>query len=142
MDEHRYIDISSLATGRQREAAAILDTLPDQTQRVRLVELLADEALQVAEHVAHTGRLRVKLTHQTADGSDVELSNHNHGLVIDTVKDMRLGAPMTLRDVATGKAVARLHRRFWYYERGAPGDDPLDHIWNHQKLMRLFIQGA
>lgn len=49
---HGHIDVSWLATARQRRIKEILDTLPDQTVRTELVDLLMAETVDAVRAVS------------------------------------------------------------------------------------------
>ncbi len=75
--------------------------------------------------------MNIKIVIKTDEYKEVELGPFNQGLVIDIANDLNLMAPTTLRDVASGKAVARCRDGLWFV-------DGLDHSYIEQ----LFIQAA
>jgi hypothetical protein len=49
-EEHNYTDVSILSTARQREIGELLDTMPDQAKRRRLVALMYEEINEALTH--------------------------------------------------------------------------------------------
>lgn len=49
-EDYGYVDVSILATARQREIAELLDTLPDQAKRRKLVALMYEEINEALMH--------------------------------------------------------------------------------------------
>lgn len=130
-DEYGFINIDYLTTQRQRDIRELLSKLTPEF-RDRLVNLMIEEAAESARAVFAPHLLgRVKIVIKTSDENEFEVGPFNQGVVIDTARDYDLMTPMTLRDVATGKAVARCHNDLWFIEG-------LD----HNRVTQLFIQAA
>ncbi len=141
-DDNHFIDVSFLATPRMREINEILATLPDQDQRTKLVDMMQAEAEESMRVTMHPYRNRVKLVVVLGDGTEIEVGVYNQGVIVDTKNDLQVGAPMTLRDVATGDPIMRNHKGFWYTEAALPGEDPLELAFHRPAIMRFFIQAA